>query len=50
MVYWLLKPVHINENFEKCYNFNLSNNIINENSDFTEVMKYAINLDNKTYK
>ena len=50
LVYWLLKPVLINENFAKCYNINSSNNTIKENSNFIEVIKYIINLDNKSYK
>ena len=50
LVYGFLKPVLINEEFARFYNFNSSNSLIYDNSNFSKVMKDAINLHNKEYK
>ncbi len=48
--YGFLKPVIINEKFASFYNFNYSNSLVYENSNFSKVLNYAININNKEYK
>ena len=50
MAYGFIKPVLIHEEFADFYNFNSTNSFIYRNSNFTQVMKTAIKLDNKNYK
>ena len=48
--YGFLKPVLINERFGSFYNFNSKNSFIFEKSNFSNVMKKAIKLENEKYK
>ena len=48
--YGFIKPVLINEVFSDFYGFNSSNSLIYSNSNFSKVMKNAINLKKYNYK
>ena len=48
--YGFLKPVLINQHFSKFYDFNSSNSIIYNHSNFTKAMRDAVNMDTKNYK
>ena len=48
--YGFLKPVLINEYFASFYHFNSSNSFIFKKSNFSQVMKNAINLNFRNYK
>ena len=50
LAYGFIKPVLIHEDFADFYSFNSTNSFIYGNSNFTQVMKTAIKLDNKNYK
>ena len=49
LAFGFLKPVLIHKNFAKNYNFNSNNSFLYEDSNFSQIMKTAINLENKSY-
>ena len=48
--YGFVKPVLINKNFANIYKFNSNNSFLYENENFFNVMKDAINQQNKEYR
>lgn len=50
LAYGFLKPVIINNNFAKIYNFNSNNSFIYNNSNFIEAMKKSIKMGVRHYK
>ena len=48
--YGFVKPVLINKNFANIYKFNSNNSFLYENENFFNVMKDAINQQNKDYR
>ena len=51
LMYGFLKPIIINKEFAQFYDLNINNSLIYyNNSDFYNIMKKAILLDNKSYK
>ena len=50
LAYGFSKPVLINNKFANYYKFNYTNSIIYDNTNFTEAIRVAINMNNNQYK